>query len=104
MHFSQLATYMERLEKTASRNDMTKILAEVLKEAREEIKEERKIAESLFVENLLLETDFPEQKIASLAAVSIAFVKQVRKRLESEGKLSPAKPEKAKVNGRKTSK
>ncbi|QQG45687.1 MAG: ATP-dependent DNA ligase [Candidatus Sungiibacteriota bacterium] len=36
MRFSELAKYLEKLEKTASRNEMTKILAEVLKEAEEE--------------------------------------------------------------------
>ncbi|OHA08378.1 MAG: hypothetical protein A3B37_01590 [Candidatus Sungbacteria bacterium RIFCSPLOWO2_01_FULL_59_16] len=33
MNFFELAKYLEKLEKTASRNEMTKILAEVLKEA-----------------------------------------------------------------------
>ena len=33
MKFSELSRYLEKLEKTASRNEMTQILAEVLKRA-----------------------------------------------------------------------
>jgi hypothetical protein len=43
--------------------------------------EERTKEKKLFVENLLRNTDFDNQKIASLAGVNLAFVGKVKKEL-----------------------
>jgi hypothetical protein len=52
--------------------------AEALEKGREEGREN---ANRLFVENLLKESDFTQAKIASLANVSLAFVRKVKKGL-----------------------
>ncbi|MEK7257735.1 MAG: hypothetical protein AAB316_23460 [Bacteroidota bacterium] len=62
-----------------------------------DIGEEKK--EKLFVENLLLQSEFSDKKIASLADVPLAFVQKVRSRLEKKGKLQPAN--KPNINGQK---
>ena len=54
-------------------------IVEVLAEMR--AAEEREITSRLFVQNLLKDSDFTQAKIASLANVSLAFVRKVKKGL-----------------------
>lgn len=58
-------------------------IVEVLAEMRaaEAREEEREITSRLFVQNLLKDSDFTQAKIASLANVSLAFVRKVKKGL-----------------------
>jgi predicted XRE-type DNA-binding protein len=77
--------FRERIDqKTGKENTMGIIeqLAEIkAEEARAEALEN---ASRLFVENLLKQSDFSQAKIASLANVSLSFVKKVKKGLSSK--------------------
>jgi len=46
------------------------------------VKEAEKIARESFVKNLIQDTDFDDQKIASLASVDTTFVENVRRGLK----------------------
>ena len=67
-------------QKTGKKNTMG--IIEQLAEIKAE--EARENTSRLFVENLLKESDFPQAKIASLANVSLSFVKKVKKGLSSK--------------------
>jgi hypothetical protein len=61
---------------------IVEVLAEMrAEEAREE---ERENANKRFVQNLLKGSDFTQAKIASLANVSLAFVRKVKKGLATK--------------------
>lgn len=51
----------------------------LLERARSQGREEEKVKnENLFVENLLRDTDFDNEKIASLVGVSVTLMKKIR--------------------------
>ena len=55
---------------------------------------------TVFVENLLLTGEFSDEKIASLAAVNLEFVKKVKERLKLEGKITLPQTKNGAANGR----
>lgn len=59
-------------------------IREQILEMREQkgLREGRTERDNIFVENLLRTTDFPDERIASLTAVSIDFVKEIREKMK----------------------
>jgi hypothetical protein len=75
------STFSEEVDKITVKKNAMDIFEQVAEMQRQELVHETK---RLFVENLIKETKFSMNKIASLAKVSLSFVKKVKKEVESK--------------------
>ena len=79
------STFSEEVDKITAKKNAMDIFEQVAEMQRQELVHETKQqTKRLFVENLIKETKFPMNKIASLAKVSLSFVKKVKKEVESK--------------------